>query len=140
ENYVIALMLFHTDMRAAELAGLQWPDIDTRGKFATVRRQFKDGAQKKTKTKKSRKVDLSDALIDELMALKKRRQQEYLGRGKNEIPPWVFLSPGQRMWKDGEVIGRAEGRPADMVNYRNRVFLKARDKAQIRRRRLHDTR
>src|SRR5262245_39541939 len=140
DNYVSALCLFHTGLRASELAGLQWPDVDFRGRFITVRRQYKDRKIKRTKTKRIRKVDISDALLEELKALKKRRQEEYLGRGKNEIPEWVFLSPGQIIWENGKPVGRAEGEPLDMKNFRNRVFLKACDRASIRRRRLHDTR
>jgi integrase len=37
-------------------------------------------------------------------------------------------------------VGHKEGQPLDMKNFRNRVFLKACDKAGIRRRRQHDTR
>jgi integrase len=143
ENYVVTLTLFHTGLRASELAGLQWPDLDFRGRFITVRRQYKDGKTTRTKTKKIRKVDISDALLHELQTLKKRRQEEYLGRGKNEIPEWVFLSPGQIIWsndKPQKPIGHAEGQPLDMKHFRGRVFLKACDKAGIRRRRLHDTR
>ncbi len=136
ENYVLMLTALHTGLRSAELAGLEWPDIDLRGRFAIVRRQQKDGAKGKTKTKRMRKVDISDALLHELQTLKKKRQEEYLARGKNEIPEWVFLSPGLRL-KEGK---RAEGQPLDMDNWRNRVFWKACDKAKIRRRRLHDTR
>ena len=65
--------------------GLQWPDLDLRNRFISVRRQYKDGDHSRTKTKKMRKVDISDVLLDELKAFKKRRQEEYLGRGKNEI-------------------------------------------------------
>jgi integrase len=140
ENYVIALTLFHTGVRSSELAGLQWADVDFRERFITVRRQYKDGKITRTKTKKIRKIDISDALLGDLKLLRKRRQEEYLARGKNEIPEWVFLSPGQRIWEEGKVIGREEGQPVDMKNFRNRVFLKACDKANIRRRRLHDTR
>lgn len=136
ENYVLTLTLFHTGLRASELAGLQWPDLDFRGRFITVRRQHKDGKTTRTKTKKIRKVDISDALLHELQTLRKQRQEEYLGRGKNEIPEWVFLSPGLRL-PEGK---HAEGQPVDMKNFRNRVFMKACDKAGIRRRRLHDTR
>jgi integrase len=120
-GYVVALTLFHTGLRAAELAGLQWPDLDFRGRFITVRRQYKKGKVTRTKTKKIRKVDMSDVLLHELQSMKKRRQEEYLGRGKNEIPEWVFLSPGLRL-KEGK---REEGEPLDMKNFRNRIFLKA---------------
>jgi integrase len=140
DNYVVMLAAFHTGMRAGELAGLQWPDIDFRNRFITVRRQYKDGDHKKTKTKKMRKIDISDVLLEELKTLKKRRQREYLGRGQNEIPVTVFLSPGRIIWEEGEQVGRAEGQPLDMDNWRNRIFWKACDKANVRRRRLHDTR
>jgi integrase len=72
--------------------------------------------------------------------LKKLRQADYLERGKNEIPDSIFLGPGQILWAEGEPVGRAEGQPLDMNNWRNRVYWKACDKAGIRRRRLHDTR
>jgi integrase len=106
----------------------------------SVAESFQDGKTKRTKTKRIRKVDVSDALLQELEVLKKRRQQEYLARGKNEIPEWMFLSPGDIIWKDGKPVGREEGQPVDMKNFYNRVFLRACDKAKIRRRRVHDTR
>jgi integrase len=140
ENYVVLLALFHTGLRASELAGLQWPDVDFRGRFITVRRQFRDGKVTRTKTKKIRRGDISDVLLHELQALWKRRKEEYLSRGNNEIPEWVFLSPGQIIWEDGKPVGHTEGQPLDMNNFRNRVLLRACDKAGIRRRRLHDTR
>jgi integrase len=148
ENYVMTLTLFHTGLRASELAGLQWSDLDTRGRFITVRRQYKDGNTTRTKTKKIRKVDVSDVLLQELQTLKKQRKADYLSRGKNEIPEWMFMTPGKIEWSEGEEgkrggrepIGHKEGSPMEMKNFRNRVFLKACDKAGIRRRRLHDTR
>jgi integrase len=63
EHYVMTLTLFHTGLRASELAGLQWPDLDFRGRFVHVRWQYKNGKTKRTKTKKIRKVDISDALL-----------------------------------------------------------------------------
>jgi integrase len=140
DAYVLTLAAFHTGLRAGELAGLHWSDVDFRGRFLTVRRQFKDGSHRKTKTKKTRKVDVSDALLQELETLKKRRQAEYLSRGKNQIPDWVFMSPGQIVWEDGKPVGHMEGSPVDMNGFRNRVFWRACDKAEIRRRRFHDAR
>ena len=57
------LWVFHTGMRSAELAGLQWGDIDFNGKFLTVRRSWVDGRIHRTKTNRIRRVDLSDALL-----------------------------------------------------------------------------
>lgn len=80
-----------------------------------------------------------DDLLEELQTLRKQRQKEYFLHGK-EMPPSIFLSPGLIIWQDGQQVGRDEGQPWDMKNYYNRVYLKACDKAGIRRRRLHDTR
>jgi hypothetical protein len=41
--------------------------------------------------------------------LKKRRKEQYLARGKNEIPEWVFMTPGQIEWSEGEE-GKRGGR------------------------------
>lgn len=72
DNYVLLLNALHTGMKVSELAGLQWKDVDFRQKLL-VRRQYKDGAESKTKTRKSRKVDVSDTLLKELQTLRKRR-------------------------------------------------------------------
>jgi integrase len=105
---------------------LQWGDIDFDGKFAMVRRNFTRGRIEKTKTDQIRRVDLSDALLHELQALKRKRQAEYLAEGKNEIPEWVFCNE--------------EGNPPDMQNVKNRFFYKCLEKAKLRRIRFHDLR
>ena len=140
ENYVMLLTLFHCGLRAGEAAGLYWSDLDTRNKALLIRRQFTRGHFTQTKTRKRRAVDLSAVLLVELQTLKKQRQAEYLELGKNEIPDSVFLGPGQIIWEAGKPVGRAEGQPLDMNNWRNRIYWKACDAAKIRRRRLHDTR
>jgi len=118
------------------LAGLQWGDIDFNGKFLTVRRSFTRGRIEKTKTDQIRRVDLSDALLHELQTMKRKRQADYLAKGKNEIPEWVFLSRG-RLKEDGE---REEGCQVDMHNVKNRHFHKCLEKAGLRRIRFHDLR
>ena len=47
ENYVVMLTAFHTGMRSAELAGLQWSDFDLRGRFLAVRKRGFAGAVNK---------------------------------------------------------------------------------------------
>jgi integrase len=139
EDYVALLCLLHSGVRSSELRGLRWPDLDVRGKFLNVRKQFKDGRLKRTKQKKARKVDVSDALLHELLTLKKRRTEEYFARGE-EMPEWIFLGPGNIIWQDGKPVGRGERSTIDMKNINNRVLQKACDKAQIRRRSVHDCR
>jgi integrase len=140
ENHILLLTLFHCGLRAGEAAGLQWSDLDRTNRTLLVRRQFTRGRERKPKTRKKRAVDVSIVLLAELQTLKKQRQAEYLAEGKNEIPEFIFLGPGQIVWEKGEEIGRGERNRRDMDSFRNRTFWKACDKAKIRRRRVHDTR
>jgi integrase len=140
DYFPLFLCAIHTGMRSGELAGLHWGDVDFNGKFLTVRRNFTRGRIEKTKTGRIRRVDLSDALLSELQQLKRKRQAEYLVRGKNEIPDYVFLSTGDIVWEDGKPVGREEGQRLEMQNVKNRFFLKTLDKARLRRIRFHDLR
>jgi integrase len=94
----------------------------------------------KTKTDQIRRVDPSDTLLHELQTLKRKRRAENLGDGKNEIPEWVFLSPGQIIWEEGKPVRREEGRQLDMQNVKNRFFHKCLEKPKLRRIRFHDLR
>ena len=66
QHYPLFLCAIHTGMRAGELIGLQWQDIDFRGKFIQVRRCITRGRIEPTKTGKRRRIDMSDALLNEL--------------------------------------------------------------------------
>ena len=79
-----------------------------------------------TKTNKIRRVDISDDLLVALHDLKKKRMEEWLAKGKNEVPEWVFCNQ--------------EGHPADMQNVKNRHFRKCLTKAGLRTIRFHDLR
>jgi len=58
--------------------------------------------------------------------LKKRRQAEYLAKGSNEIPQWIFCN--------------GEGNPLDYYNLKHSHFEKCLEHAGIRRIRFHDLR
>jgi len=125
--FPLFLASVHTGMRSGELAGLQWRDIDWKGAFIWVRRQFVRGREQPLKTRNGRrKVDLSDELLSELKMLKKHRQTEYLKDGKNSIPDWIFCSE--------------EGTPIDMYNFKRRHFKRILRKAGLREIRFHDLR
>jgi integrase len=126
EYYPVFLCAIHTGMRAGELAGLQWGDIDWRGKFIIVRRAMKSGKIQPTKTGKVHKIDMSDSLIEELQAMRRRRLEDFMKRGKNEIPDWIFCN--------------SDGGPLDMQNLKNRHFNKCLEAAKLRRIRFHDLR
>jgi integrase len=110
EYFTLFLCAIHTGMRSGEIAGLQWGDIDFNGKFAMVRRSANGSRITLTKTGKVRRVDLSDDLLSCLQSLRRRRQQEYLSEGKNEIPDWVFCN--------------GKGKLTDMPSIKTRYFFK----------------
>jgi integrase len=126
DSYPLFLCAIHTGLRSGEIAGLQWCDIDWSGKFITVRNNLVRGRIHSTKTDKTRRVDMSDDLLTELSDLKRHRKEEWLSRGENEIPEWVFCN--------------REGNPVDMHNVKNRQFFKCLEKAGLRRMRFHDLR
>jgi integrase len=126
DYYPVFLCALHTGMRAGEIVGLQWGDADFKGKFFILRRQFTRGRIEPTKTGKTHRVDMSDALAAELQALKKRRQAEFLAKGSNEVPKWIFCNK--------------EGNPLDYYNLKRRHFEKCLEHAGLRRIRFHDLR
>jgi integrase len=122
------LCAIHSGLRIGELAGLEWGDIDWNSKFIKVQRSY-DRVHRKivpTKTKKIRRVDLSDELIAGLRELERNRKAECLAKGQNEIPEAVFCN---------EVGGRM-----DAANVSERHFHKCLKKAGVRRIRFHDLR
>ncbi len=125
-HYPVFLCAIHTGMRSGELAGLQWGDVDFNGKFLIARRSIVNGRINPTKTDKQRRIDLSDELLAALEELRRRRKEEWLASGKNEIPEWVFCN--------------REGKPADMQNIKNRFFFRCLEMAKLRRIRFHDLR
>jgi integrase len=57
--YPVLLCAVRTGMRMGELLGLQWGDIDFRGRFIEVRRAIVRGVVVPTKSGKIRRVDMS---------------------------------------------------------------------------------
>jgi integrase len=126
QHYPLFLMAVHTGMRSGELVGLQWNDIDFNTRTALVRRNFVRGKVTSTKTGKTRRVDLSDAVIHELRTLERRRRETYLKEGKNQIPNWVFCND--------------VGNPQDMYNLKRRHFKRSLRESGLREIRFHDLR
>ena len=107
--YPLFLCAVHTGMRSSELCGLQWTDVDFENQCLFVRRNFYRGTLNPTKTSKIRRIDLSTTLLKTLLQLRKERQEQWLRKGHDEIPSWVFCN-------------RA-GKPPDLNNAKNRHFL-----------------
>ena len=127
EHYPMFLTSLHTGLRSGEVIGMQWPDIDWNGKFLEVRRQVVRTKVIPLKTKNGRRrVDLSDDLLETLAALKKRRQEEALKRGSNEISEWVWANE--------------KGKRIDINNVKVKSFKRVLRKAGLRDIRYHDLR
>lgn len=84
--YVLYLMAINTGLRAGELAGLQWADINFDARLITVQRSF----EQPTKSDDVRYVPILDSLLPEL-----RR--------------WRLEHPGQLVFtnQDGRMLGKS---------------------------------
>jgi integrase len=124
EHYPFFLCAFRTGLRLGELLALQWGDVDWRGKFIQVQRSYKLGRLTPTKTGKTRRVDMSDQLIEGLRSLNALRKREALKAGQGEIQEVIFHRAGRHMEQ----------------NYIRRVFKRLLAQAGLREIRLHDIR
>jgi integrase len=118
------LCAFRTGMRLGELLALQWGDVDWHGKFIQVQRSYKLGRINPTKTGKTRRVDMSDQLIEGLNSLYALRKKEALKVGRGEVQEVIFHRNGKHMEQ----------------NYIRRVFKRLLMRAGLREIRLHDIR
>ena len=71
-------------------------------------------------------MDLSDALLEALRDHRRAKRQEWLKKGVNELPEWVFANE--------------EGNPRNMNNLTVRHFKKCLEAAGLRTIRFHDLR
>ena len=129
----LLLMAVRAGLRRGELVALQWGDIQLGAdekhsdRFILVQHNYVRREHTTTKSKKSRRVDLSRELRRVLIELRDKRLLEAYLNGKNNVSDeLVFRSPG------GTIL--------DPDNLYHRVFLPVLAKAGIRKIRLHDLR
>ena len=115
---------FRTGMRLGELLGLRWEDIDWNSKSVQVQRSFRQGKLTGTKTRKSRRVDMSDQLVEELRGLLTNRKKEAMATGTGEVVETIF---------------HTGGKPTSQNTIRN-IWKRLLKKAQLRNMRFHDIR
>jgi integrase len=122
--YALFLCALHTGMRSAEIAGLQWGDLDWNQRLIIVRRIVnKRGKVTATKTNRIRTIDMSSSLFNELQEYLEKLKRKW---GEDRIPKWVFANQ--------------DGNPVDMKNVYHRHYLKNIERAGLRRIRFHDLR
>jgi integrase len=90
DYYTFFLTAFRTGMRSGELLALEWRDIDFNSKFILVQRTYKRGRIGKTKTGKTRRVDMSNQLIAALKHLQIKRKKQALKQGLGEPVEIIF--------------------------------------------------
>lgn len=125
-HYTLFLLLARTGVRIGEALALQWADIDFAGRFIDVQRSLVRGVVSTPKNGKSRRVDMSMQLSDELKKHRLKAKKEGFALGLGDMPECVFTNE--------------KGRLIDKDNWRRRVFNKALEKAGLRRIRIHDMR
>ncbi len=126
-------MALRAGLRRGELVAVQWGDIQfgkdeqDANRFIVVEHNYVRREHTTTKSKKSRRVDMSRELRRVLIELRDKRLLEAFLKGKNDISDeLVFLSP------DGTIL--------DPDNLYHRYFQPVLMKAGLRKIRLHDLR
>jgi integrase len=133
DYYALFLTALRAGLRRGELVALQWGDLqfgnddDDPNRFMIVQHNYVRREHTTTKSKKSRRVDLSRELRRVLIEVRDKRLLEAFLKGKNDISDeLVFPSP------DGSIL--------DPDNLYHRLFLPVLTRAGIRKIRLHDLR
>ena len=133
EYHPLFLMALRAGLRRGELVAVQWGDIQfgkdeaDENRFIVVQHNYVRREHTTTKSKKSRRVDLSRELRRVLLELRDKRLLEAFLKGKNDISDeLVFLSP------DGSIL--------DPDNLYHRYFQPVLTKSGLRKIRLHDLR
>jgi integrase len=63
---------------------LKWTDVDFHGRFIVISKAYRRLRVEKTKTEKTRRVDMSNQLWSILQKLYTKRQQEALAMGRGD--------------------------------------------------------
>lgn len=125
-HYTLFLLLARTGLRIGEALALQWGDIDFNKRFIEVKRSVVRGQISTPKNSKSRRVDMSLQLAEQMKAHELESKKKGFAIGLGDAPEFIFTNK--------------KGKAVDKDNWRRRVFYKALKKAGIRRIRIHDLR
>jgi integrase len=100
--YPFLLCALRTGMRLGELRAVQWGQIDWRGRFISVERNWVEGALTTPKNGKARRVDMSPQLAAELRLWRRRQRQVWFSRGLG-MPELVFPSEARTPHDDSKI-------------------------------------
>ncbi len=131
ERYTLFLFAIHNGLRAGEQVAAEWGDIDWKGKCLSVERR----AHRKvvpTKTKKHRRVDLSDELLEACQALRKNRLEAWFSRDKTALVEAGLWDETAKLPK--VIFCNEDGGYLDRVNLSERHFWRCLQAAGLKRR------
>ena len=124
--YPLVLTGFRTGLRIGELLALQWPIVSFDTKLISVKRNISRGRRTTPKSRSSiRDVRMTSLLVQVLEAHRETLEKEAVSK-KGKLPSWVFPN---RL-----------GRRLNYGNFMDRVWNKAMEKTELRRRTPHDMR
>jgi len=129
--YPFLLLLVSTGCRTGEAVAIQWRDLDLKNRTISLQRTFVRNEIKDTlKNDKNRVVDMPVKLTECLKELRKKRMEQSLKKGKNNIDnDWLFPSR----------IATSK-KPLNASRWRSDIFYPTLEKAKLRRIRPHDLR
>jgi integrase len=96
------LVAVRTGLRLGELRALQWGDLDWRGRFVQVERNFVEGTHTVPKSGRGRRVDLSLQTCAALRLWRRRQAALWLSREKSR-PALVFPSEAATPLDDSRI-------------------------------------
>ena len=123
--FPLFLTMFRTGVRLGEALALRWSDVDWNSRYIQVSKSYRRGIESETKTGKTRRVDISNQLLEALKSLYIQRKREVLSLGLREVDGIIFHN------------GKGKSRGQNSVRY---IFKKALMKAGLRNLRPHDMR
>lgn len=92
--FPIFLTALRTGMRLGELLALEWGDVDFHGGFIQVKRSYRRYKTERTKTSRTRRVDMSDQLRSVLRRLSIKTKEQSLQHGPIKL---VFHRQGKQI-------------------------------------------
>jgi integrase len=123
--YPLFLLFLRTGLRLGEAVALQPGDLDFRGRFIEIRRNWTRGRLTSPKNGKTRRVDMSLKLTQVLKDHLVSRELEAMAQNRQKTE-WLFTN------ELGDMM--------DPDNLRNRIFYKSLARAELRKIRIHDLR
>jgi integrase len=125
--YPLVLCGFRTGMRIGELIALQWQDIDFHNRLILVQRNITRGKVTTPKSRSSkRSVRMTKQLVDVLKGHRHWMKEEVLRHRWGTLPEWAFCNE--------------HGGFLSYPNFIHRVWNRALEKSDLRRRTPHDMR